>query len=59
MLIKFDFVHHILLFCTVMNLKHSDKQIWENLVDPDQTVLLEKSDQGLRCLQFSLHLFWR
>ena len=25
-------------------------------MDPDQTALMEQSDQGLHCLQFYLHL---
>ena len=32
--------------------KFSDRQVWANSADPDQTV----SDQGLHCLQFRLHL---
>ena len=32
--------------------KFSDRQVWANGVDPDQTT----SDQGLRCLPFRLHL---
>ena len=31
--------------------KFSDKQVWANSVDPDQTA----SDQGLHCLPFRLH----
>ena len=30
--------------------KFSDRQIWANSADPEQ------SDQGLHCLQFPLHL---
>ena len=38
--------------------KFSDRQIWANSADPDQTapLLEEQSDQGLHCLQFPLHL---
>ena len=32
--------------------KFSDRQVWANSADPDQTA----PDQGLRCLQFPLHL---
>ena len=37
--------------------KFSDKQVWANSADPDQTALEEQSDQGLHCLLFHLHLF--
>ena len=41
--------------------KFSDKQVWANSADPDQTapllLLEEQSDQGLHCLLFHLHLF--
>ena len=33
--------------------KFSDRQVWANSVDPDQT---DSSDQGLHCLLFRLHL---
>ena len=33
--------------------KFSDRKIWENSADPDQT---EQSDQGLHCLLFRMHL---
>ena len=33
----------------------SDRQVWTNSADPDQTAPLQ-SDQGLHCLQFGLHL---
>ena len=40
--------------------KFSDRQVWANSVDPDQTAPRskseEQSDQGLHCLQFPLHL---
>ena len=45
--------------------KFSDRQVWANSADPDQTaplqtqirlLLEEQSDQGLHCLQFPLHL---
>ena len=32
--------------------KFSDRQVWANSADPDQTA----PDQGLHCLQFPLHL---
>ena len=32
--------------------KFSDRQVWANSADPDQTA----PDQVLHCLQFSLHL---
>ena len=31
--------------------KFSDRQVWANSADPDQTA----PDQGLHCLQFHLH----
>ena len=34
--------------------KFSDRQVWANSADPDQTA--PQSDQGLHCLQFPLHL---
>ena len=34
----------------------SDRQIWANSADPDQTAPEEQSDQGLHCLQFPLDL---
>ena len=37
--------------------KFSDRQVWANSADPDHIALEEQSDQGLHCLQFSLH-FW-
>ena len=37
---------------TVMNLKFSDRQIWANIVNPNQTA----PDQGLRCLSSRVHL---
>ena len=39
--------------------KFSDRLIWANSADPDQTPprLEEQSDQGLHCLLFNLHLF--
>ena len=36
--------------------KFSDRQVWANSADPDQTAPKEQSDQGLHCLQFPLHL---
>ena len=36
--------------------KFLDRQAWANSVDPDQTAPKEQSDQGLHCLQFTLHL---
>ena len=35
--------------------KFSDRQVLANSADPDQTLLLEQSDQGLHCLPFRLH----
>ena len=37
--------------------KFSDRQIWANSADPDQTAPRgeEQSDQGLHCLPFRLH----
>ena len=35
--------------------KFSDRQVLANSADPDQTLLLEQSDQGLHCLLFRLH----
>ena len=35
--------------------KFLDRQVWANIVDPDQ-LLEELSDQGLRCLPLRLHL---
>ena len=35
-----------------MFLSFSDRQVWANIADPDQTA----PDQGLHCLQFPLHL---
>ena len=37
---------------TVMSLKFSDRQIWANIVNPNQTA----PGQGLWCLSFSVHL---
>ena len=37
---------------TVMSLKFSDRQIWANIVNPNQTA----PDRGLRCLSFRVHL---
>ena len=37
---------------TVMSLKFSERQIWENIVNPNQNA----SDRGLRCLSFRVHL---
>ena len=37
----------------VVSAKFSDRQIWANSADPDQ---ISRSDQGLHCLQFPLHL---
>ena len=39
--------------------KFSDRLVWANSADPDQTapLLEEQSDQGLHCLLFPLHLF--
>ena len=34
--------------------KFSDRQVWANSADPDQTALEESSDQGLHCLPFRL-----
>ena len=39
--------HHI-----VMSLKFSDRQIWANIVNPNQTA----PHQDLRCLSFRVHL---
>ena len=36
----------------VMSLKFSDRQIWANIVNPNQT----SPDRGLRCLSFRVHL---
>ena len=41
--------------------KFSDRQVWANSLDPDQTAprgngIEEQSDQGLHCLPFCLHL---
>ena len=37
--------------------KFSDRQVWANSADPDQTAPREEqSDQGLHCLPFPLHL---
>ena len=38
--------------------KVSDRQVWENTVDPDQTAPkgAEQSDQGLHCLPFTLNI---
>ena len=42
--------------CTYRNdPKFSDRQVWANSVDQDQTAP-EQSDQGLYCLPFCLHL---
>ena len=41
-----------LLHHTVMSLKFSDRQIWANIVNPNQTA----PDQGLQCLSFRVHL---
>ena len=35
--------------------KFSDRQVWSNSADPDQTAP-QQSDQGLHCLPFCLHL---
>ena len=35
-----------------MSLKFSDRQIWSNIVSPNQTA----PDQGLQCLSFRVHL---
>ena len=37
---------------TVMSLKISDRQIWANIINPNETA----PDQGLRCLSFRVHL---
>ena len=37
---------------TVMSLKFSARQIWANIVNPNQT----SPDRGLRCLSFRVHL---
>ena len=37
-----------------MTIKFSDRQVWANNVDPDQTAQ-EQSDQGLHCLPLGLH----
>ena len=38
--------------------KFSDRYVWANSADPDQTAPLEEqSDQGLHCLLFNLHHF--
>ena len=39
------------------NPKFSDRQVWANSVDLDQTVRQEQSDQGLHCLPFHLHIW--
>ena len=42
------------------DLKFSDRQVWANSADPDQTaplLLEEQSDQGIHCLLFHLHRF--
>ena len=44
-------------FCENLEIYHnvpklSDRQVWANSVDPDQTA----PDQGLLCLPFRLHL---
>ena len=36
--------------------KFSDRKVWANSADPDQTAPREQSDQGLHCLPFCLHL---
>ena len=38
-------------------LKFSDRQIWANSADPDQSAptVEEQSDLGLHCLLFNLH----
>ena len=41
------------IYCNVR--KFSDRQVWANSADPDQTAQ-EQSDQGLHYLQFALHL---
>ena len=42
--------------------KFSDRQVWANSVDPDQTapllLLEEQFDVGLHCLQFRRHPLW-
>ena len=37
---------------TVMNLTFSNRQIWENIVNPNQTA----PGQGLQCFSFGVHL---
>ena len=37
--------------------KFSDRKVWANSTDPDQTAPEEQSDQGLHCLLFHLHHF--
>ena len=39
-------------FCIPNDPKFSDRQVWANSVDLDQTA----PDQGLHCLPFNLHL---
>ena len=34
--------------------KFSDRQVWADIADPDQTAPLKSSHQGLHCLQFPL-----
>ena len=36
--------------------KFSDRKVWANSVDPDQTAALKQSDLGLHCLMFCLRL---
>ena len=38
------------------DLKFSDRQVWTNNVDPDQTAPRKQYNQGLNCLPFRLHL---
>ena len=37
---------------TVMSLKFTDRKIWANIINPNQTA----PDQGLWCLSYSVHL---
>ena len=45
----------VVVFANHNDPKFSDRQVWANSADPDQTAQ-EQSDQGLHCLQFPLHL---
>ena len=41
--------------------KFSDREVWANSADPDQTAprgLEEQSDQGLHCLLCQIQSFW-